>query len=163
MNKFLILIVAITFNCCSPQKDASLYYKTGYDYIASLPVIKDYGLIVSDRIVHIDMSNFYEELGDGGNEKTLLLKLDSLDSKRKNVNSILPELQGLPSDTSSKYTLFFSEIIDNILLAEVIENNGLKNASHERLTAFNKSMVYLIIFDKKNQIKKVFKKEIQYD
>lgn len=160
MNKALIIITVVILNSCIEQKN--VYYKSAYSYLVDLPEFKKNGLTVSDTIVHLNLSIFFEELSKG-DTKAMFLKLDSLDKSNSFNNYIIPELNSLPSDTSSKYTLFFSKIIDNFLEAEIVQSNGQKGAGHERMTAFNKSRVFLFIFDKQKQISKVFYKEVQYD
>lgn len=162
MNKLLIFITVILNSNCTAQNNINVYYKSAYDYLKELPEINKNRLNISDTIVHIDISNFYEELSTGNNKESMLIKLDSMDRNRNIGKYTLPELRNLPSDTTSIYTLFFSEIIDDKLLAEIVENKGLKKTSYERLTTFNKSKVFLFVFDGK-KISKVYCKKIQYD
>jgi hypothetical protein len=161
MNKLLILIIAVFFSGCMAQDNDSKYYKAAYDYLRELPEIQESGMIVSDTTVQIELSTFYEELSTGNAEATLF-RLDSLDRTRGLKQSALSEFYNLLSDTTSEYTVFFSEIIDNKLLAEIVKNKGIKNASHERLTTFNKSKVFLFIFNEQ-KLSKVYSKEIQYE
>lgn len=162
MNKLFILIIVLTFNKCSAQENDNRYYKGAYDYLISLPEIGNNGLKISDTIVHIDLINFYEELSEG-NDRAMLYKLDSIDNENNNKNYYLQELNNLPSDTNSKYILFFSKIFKDILLAEIFENQGMKNTPYERLRAFNKSWVFLFKFDKNCKICNVYRKKIEYD
>lgn len=162
MKNLVILLVMLSFNSCFAQKDVDIYYKTAFDYIVSLPEFKGNGLRVSDKLVHIDISNFYEELSEG-NLEAMLFKLDSIDNERNMKKHVSPKLQDISSSKSAVHYLFFSEIIDNMLLAEVIENKGLKNPNYERLTSFNNSKVFLLIFNQNKELKKVYFKEIQYD
>lgn len=162
MKNLLIILMVLIFNSCMGQKSINTYYETAYKYLYNLPDLKGNTMYLSDTIVHINLSIFFEELSEG-NAKTVFLKLDSLDKARHTKNNFLPKLQNLTSDSTSKYTLFFSEIIDSVLLAEVVENKGLKNGNYEQLTAFNKSLIFLFLFDNKKQINKVYRKEMQYD
>lgn len=161
MIKLLIFKIILLLVSCIALDNDYMYYETAFNYLKKLPEIRNDGLKVSDSIVHIDISNFYEELSKD-NSEVMLFKLDSLDRKRNTEKYILSDLHKLPSDSSSDYTLFFSEIIENKLLAEIVKDKGLKNASYKQLTAFSKSKIFLFVFDEK-KISEVYSKEIQYD
>ena len=163
MNKLTIyILIAFSFcNCAMPKNIKP--YKIAYDYILKLPNIPEYGLKVSDTIVFIELSNFYQELSGGDHIKTLFM-LDSLDKVRYFENYIFPELHNLPANQLSRHILFFSELIDNLLLLEILENNNSSNATYEQLSTFNQSTLYLFVFDKnKRNIRNVYSKNIQYD
>lgn len=152
-------------NGCNIKTDESMdeYYNIAFNYIKDLPGLESECLYVSDTIIHLDLTNFWEDLSKGAkNKRALLFKLDSIDNSRKVDNYSLPSLRNLNTQSDCNYTIFFSEVYKNILLAEVLNNKSNLKASHYQLTAFNKSKIYLLKFNEK-KIVKVYSKELQYD
>ena len=164
MKKLIIYISLALFFCnCTTDRNVIKQYRTAYDYLLKLSDIPKDGLKVSDTIVFIELCNFYIELSDGNGMKMLFM-LDSLDRERHFENYVFTELRNLPSNQLSRYNLFFSEFIDNLLLAEILESNNTSKTTYKQLVAFNQSMLYLFVFDKnKQKINNVYSKKIQYD
>ena len=164
MKKVIIWIqIPLIFYSCSVQQKVVKPYKTAYDYILKLPNMPKDGLKISDTIVFMELCVFFQELSDG-NDKKMLFLLDSLDRERHFENYVFLELHNLPSNKLSRYNLFFSEFIDNLLLAEILVSNNTTNATYRQLATFNQSVLYLFVFDnKKREIKNVYSKKIEYD
>ena len=167
MNGFTFSLIALfVFNGCNINTNERMdeHYSIAFNYIKGLPELESKCLYVSDTIVHLDLTNFWEELSkETENKEALLFKLDSIDNSRKLDDYYMSSLRNLNEQSDCNYTLFFSEVYENILLAEVLDNKGNLNANHYQLTAFNNSKIFLFKFNEKKEIVKVYSKELQYD
>lgn len=159
MNKVFLVVLTLFGSCEINNSDS--YYKSAYEYLNSLPEFEENGLNVYDSLVHIELSYFHEELYSVYGETTII-SLDSMDGKRINSDYRQPDLPNLFQDSSSVFTVFFSEVIDNMLLTEIIINENLKNKDPDQIRAFNNSKIFLFVF-KEHEITDVYFKEIQYD
>ena len=147
------------------QDTSILYYERIYQYIKDLPEIKSSCINVSDTIVHLELTNFWEELSEGKSKSkdAIFMKLDSIDNSRMFKNYALPQLKDFERVDSCKNVLFFSKVYKNMVLAELIDNRGELSNNHDVLTSFNKSDLYLFKFDSEKKIEKVYSKQIEYD
>jgi len=161
----LLLVISMVLSGCYNAYRNNIYYKSAFNYIKELPDIKTNCLSVSDTLINLELCNFYEEISEIRNlkEKDILFILDSIDNVMSLVKYHYPLLSKFNNSDSCTNTLFFSKLIDNMLLAEVINNRGDLSANHYKLTAFNKSTIFIFIFDSEKRISKVFSKELQYD
>ena len=167
MNGFILSLIALLiFNGCNTSINESMdeYYNTAFNYIKNLSELESKCLSVSDTIVHLDLTNFWEELSEEmENKEALLFKLDSIDNSRKLNDYFMSSLRNLNAQSDCNYTLFFSEVYENILLAEALDNKGNLSANHYQLTAFNNSKIFLFKFNEKKEIVRVYSKKLQYD
>lgn len=156
-------------NSCNNTRDTSiLYYKAISEYIKELPAVKSSCVSVSDTIVHLELTNFWEELSKDTSKSNdvLFMELDSIDNSRFFENYAMPQLQSFnqkASGDSCEYTLFFSKVYNNMVMAELINNRGNMSNNHHLLTSFNKSRIFLFRFDLEKKINKVYSKELEYD
>lgn len=167
--KLLIFITLFVASCSSNKPNISnadlLKYKQAYNYIINDTVNHKQNLMVSDTIIFMESALFWEDLKTQ-NEKpeTTINRLDSIDNKRKYDNFYSSELsKTFDKNTIAEFSLYFSKVIDDRLIAEVIDNKGLFQASYNRITMFNTGRCYLFIFDARGQLKSVIKKEINYN
>ncbi len=165
---FVLLLIAIN-NCQSQDVDKMefLKYQATYNYILNLDEIKSAGrsVYVSDTIVYIDVTTFWENLISENQERNkFVFKLDSIDNVRrfKPFHSDLIRKQ-IKSNETSGFTLYFSKVYDNCLIVELIANQGNAKFGYNKITAFNKSTQFLFKFDDKNQIISVYSENMEYD
>ena len=139
-----------------------------YNYIINDSVNKGKSLIISNSLVDLNISVFYEELKQKGEDKrSVMIRLLYKIYQNVDFCSKLTFLND-KSVQYSKNILFFSPIInDSILCAELFEykRNLNKNnkTEYRHVAAFNTSYIYLFMFDKVGKIKSMFRKEMIYD
>ncbi|PWG77977.1 hypothetical protein [Pararcticibacter amylolyticus] len=159
------LLLSVSLYACAVNNrrlTTSSRYESAYNYIINDSDIKGKSVNIADSVVYIDMSIFFEELSEECNlsRDSMLRNLDSLD----NVRYFAPVKHKLEIEktrnVSSNVILYFSKVYDNLLIAELL--NGTGRYAKDRL--FQTSTRYLFVFDdKSDQIKRVYKKEVQYN
>ena len=172
MKRTLAILITLTAVGCKAQNNESvdqnaIKYQKAYEYIMATDTVEQLKqpIRVSDTLAPIQIAYFVDELkGDDTDEVKLLDSLNRLDFARNHdgiYSSVLAST--IDSDTSSTLTLYFSRIYGNRLLAELVDNRGLTQASYKRVTSFNRSLVFLFEFDESNDIAEVYRKEMQYN
>lgn len=175
MNKIiattLLSFYSIIFAQVDCEKD-SIKYSIAYNYIANNYPNGSNKIIVSDSIIDLDRFFGAKGLTDFPEEKE---KLNQYREKKNYIwfepfySSCLASMFSI-KDTAARNILFFSQIEDNILIAEVFPLFLMPNHIKKRLNIFrynevsfqNTSIYYLFIFDK-NTIEAVFRNEIERD
>jgi hypothetical protein len=140
-------------------------YKQVYDYIIKDSISLNKKIMVSDTIVFMERTLFWENLKVQGEKAEITInRIDSIDNARKYDNFYSLQLsKSFKKDTTATLNLYFSKIFKDSLVAEVIDNKGLYKASYNRVTMFNTGYCYLFTFDTNGTIKEVLIKEISYN
>lgn len=143
-------------------QEASVYFKA-FSYIQKHN--REAHLVVSDTIIHLDFSNFNEQIAKLRNQsarKTVAI-LDSIDQARENKKFAMKELADLRVHKNGPVQIvYFSDLYDNMLIGEVLEQKS-GSRSHSSQASFTQVKEYLFIFDKKFVLKKIFTAQIAYD
>jgi len=170
MIKLLLIAFVFIFNKCQDiviSEDDTFKYELAYNYVANLDVIiqTGKGIYISDTLFYFDFTNFGVHLiNEGQNQTEFVFMLDSLDSSRRSESYFVGSISDkIKSDKSSTYTLYFSKIYDNVLIVELISNNGNINQAYHQIIAYNNSTQILFKFDDENQIEDVYNISIAYD
>ncbi len=170
MIKLFLIASIFIFNKCQEidiSKDDVFKYELAYNYVVNLDVITQAGkgVYVSDTLFYFDFTNFWEHLiNEGQNQTEFVFMLDSLDSCRRSESYFAGTISDkIKSDKGSTYTLYFSKIYDNMLIVELISNNGDIDQAYHQIIAYNQSTQILFRFDDKNQIEDVHNTTIAYD
>lgn len=163
--KFLLLLILIfIISACSAQEVNDLTkYKKAYNFILS--ELGESDVSVSDTVVYIEYSNFWEELKwnyPNLEDMNLVNYLDSLDHARY-FTGFYPEkvAAGFPNNENAGYVIFFSNSYDEFLMAELFQVEG--EVSYRDYTQFNDSIIYLFVFDRSGRIVQVMKKKMTYN
>jgi len=177
MKKIFCLIL-YCFSCyivIQAQSDCgqdSIKYLIAYDYIVNDFVTKGEIVMVSDSIIDLDRYWFSEELKNFPEEQR------KMNQYRVNkgfvwsdpfysscITSMFPIKEILPNRI-----LFFSQIEDNILLADLLPLNRynpyIKQSdrfNYAKMTFQNMGRIYLFIFCGDGNLKATFSREIIYD
>ena len=156
---------------CHKQIDIDEKYKIAFDYIKSSQAKnnyfnKDYSIMVSDSVVFMEISSFFDEIkimknkNEGFDQEQLLDSLLYYDKTNYFKTFSLRGLKNLSTSNKSKLILFFSKPVGNILMAELIYNyNSFR--SYRKITTLNRSIMFLFYFDNNNNIEKVLTTEVQ--
>lgn len=167
--KPLIILALFVASCNSKAQDISnadlFKYKQAYDCISKDSINLNKKIMVSDTVVFVERVLFWENLKVQGEKAEITInRIDSIDNARKfkNFYSLLLS-RSFKKDKTATLNLYFSKIFKDSLVAEVIDNKGLCNATYSRITMFNSGYCYLFVFDKKGYIKIVLRKEISYN
>jgi hypothetical protein len=148
-------------NC---NKDSSLYLSAFY-YIIQL---ENKNIELSDSIVDIDRFYFSDLLVDFPTEKEKIKKYRSAKDFTWFNSYFCEYLHNLKcqEEFNGNNVLFFSQIEDNILIAELLPKSNKDREmrfNYEYMTFQNIGKVYLFIFDSCNNIKEMFQNNIIYD
>lgn len=170
MSRVLLIMLLFTVKSCQSQdidKKELVKYQTAYNYVMNLNENEGSGkgICVSDTLVYIDMTTFWEYLiSEKQEQKKFVITLDSIDNARrfKHFQSDLIK-KNFNSNKTSRYSLFFSKVYDNLLIAELIDNKGNANFGYNRITAFNKSKQFLFKFDGNDKIVSVYTTNMEYN
>ncbi len=151
-------------------------YETAFHYIRHDRQLRRMGLnlrdvAVFDSIVHQDLSYFSEDVGSlwGYSARHQLQLLDSLfrlkeTTYHKPYSSPLTARLTTNSGTRKGCTvILFSRLHNNLLLAQVSDNQeggpGLKNI----FSTFDQSVIYLFMFDPEGKIQRCYSHLIHYN
>jgi hypothetical protein len=150
---------------------SNLFGQNNTGYLTALKYIADdnHGkrILVSDTIIHLDFSNFWDRIDSlhAGKREALVRSLDSLDHARENQQFVLKEFKGVKFDGNGPtYVMFFSDFYEGMVIGEIMPQKNKKHPfMHNAQASFNEATQYLFIFDKKYKLKQVFKGRIAYD
>ena len=117
-------------------------------------------IIVSDTILNIDIADFSHKIAknntDTGKVLDSLINIqDNYTNYKYPVKNILKNL-----NQSGKFKFYFSKPMDDHIMVEVFKTE--KNQSHEELTFFGVSDIFLFYFKEKNIINK-YQIEMNYN
>jgi len=167
----MIFLLLLSLLACHKQIDIDEKYKIAFDYIKSSQAKnnyfnKDYSIMVSDSVVFMEISSFFDEIkimknkNEGFDQEQLLDSLLYYDKTNYFKTFSLRGLKNLSTSNKSKLILFFSKPVGNILMAELIYNyNSFR--SYRKITTLNRSIMFLFYFDNNNNIEKVLTTEVQ--
>jgi hypothetical protein len=163
LKNYFILFLCI-FSIEKSNGQQKQIYKSAFIYLQKHN--KAYQLHPADTLVKIEITDFYQELSRewGIKEERTIQILDSIGQVRICSQYGLLALKFGKLNTSHpvKY-VYFSEIFDHMLIAEVLSLTKNAKLSYRQQTQFKESKKYLFIIDKRNKFKKVFEKLIQYN
>lgn len=172
MRKFALLLLLFLCNGrihsqCVDNQDTVLY-KEAYDYIVNDSININKEIAVSDSIVDLDRDWFSHHLTDFPIEKKIL---DQYREKKKFIwleSFYSPCLASIFCKREiSKYVLFFSQIEDNMLRADLLPSKKQFNCTdiynYDKMASLTEGWIYLFIFNNDGTIKASFNNEMIYD
>ena len=142
-----------------------------------------YNVYISDEVIPINLMavassvlsiNFIEGYNDFSNYKDEQIKLidrviDSLTYKEKELNRDFvkhrnSKLKNITKNRDYKFVVYFSEIVENVLYAELFSFNPLICDNYNReCNAVGKAYCFLFVFNEENEIIETYTGEIYYD
>ncbi|RPD45932.1 hypothetical protein DNI29_17465 [Hymenobacter sediminis] len=168
LRRFLLLCL-FPLACYSqqlPNAQAQLYYQEAYRYILKSPELNELKpscIAVFDSIVSLPQSNFSEQLknhwGYVGTKKEsqLLDSLFSLDESTYHKPYYSPITANLTTASGAEkgcLVIMFSRLSNNLLLAEVSDNQEGGSGRKSVISIFDQSILYLFIFGADKKIQK---------
>lgn len=177
LQRFLLLyLFPFPLACYSqqlPDAQAQPYYQEAYRCILKSPelkVQKPSCIAVFDSIVSLHQSNFFEQLknhwGYVEKEKQLLdslLRLDESTYHKPYYSPITANLTTASGAKKGSLVIMFSHLNNNMLLAEVSDNQeggpGLKNV----ISTFDQSILYLLVFGPDGKVRKCYTQLLSYN
>ena len=170
---YVLLLICFFYNCFVIHSQSncdqdSVKYLIAYNYIINDSVNKENKMTVCDSIVDLDRFWFSRNLTDFPQEKKIL------DQYRENKKFIWFEPFYSPCLASifckkgmSKHVLFFSQIEDNMLRADLLPSKKQFNCTdiynYHKMASFTEGRIYMFIFNDDGTIKAFFNNEIIYD
>lgn len=169
--KKIILILFISYSkIIYAQSDCtqdSVLYMIAYNYIVNDSINKGKTITVSDSIVDLDRYWCSAELDSFPEEKKALKQYRE---NKKYVwfttyySQCLNTLFHHTKNISAKKVIFFSQIEDNMLLAELLPYKKQCNLfSYDEMAFLSTGQSYLFIFSKEGILKAAFSHEMIYD
>lgn len=187
----LLFLLQIS-NCSSVSNDASLY-SSARDFIVSAECSKEYALkvfntteinvYVSPELIPFNFSSIevdvirrnylegYSAFGELSGEEQSVERMvsDSLNSLNKTFQAEdklgeSPSLPLLSKGDQNNFIIFFSELKNGVLYAELIpyDSNTFKDKRRETVQ-YGKAITFLFEFDESGRIKQVFQGEVHYN
>ena len=166
----IIILSILLWNCSiKAQNDCernAVMHLAAYNYIVNDSINQNKEIVVSDSIVDLDTYWFFSKLIDFPEEKR------KLEQNRENKNYIWNEPVYSPclsslfcrKNNSAKNVIFFSQIEDNMLRADLLPHTWqLNEFRYDEMAHFTTGQIYLFIFDDDGTVKATFSSEIIYD
>ena len=170
MRWISIIWLSLVFISCKAQlineTDCDKYLKA-YNYILNADTLKKINkpISISDSIVYLELSTFYDEIQSNASNKLKILdSLNAVDTQYYFDNFYSNKVTKWNSkNKDSSLVLFFSKPNGDYLAAELFDRIHTKNISYRQAQAFNSSIVFLFQYDNSNNIINVWRKYIAYD
>lgn len=165
-----VLIAFLVVGCQAPT-DTLAIYKLAFDQIVSSQVAREYMrtrdsstfVVVSDTVVPLEYSTFFDQFSRGGSEKEKKSLLDSLLELDRASHFNPYPMKRLHSSLGAReanFTLFFSGRFKNTLLAELCYNPN-RYRSYMSAGRFSQSLLFYFEFDDANRIIRMLITEVQ--
>ena len=169
-NILLIIVLSMFISFCKSNQILQKQNKnlTAFNYIRSIELYKNGGINVVDSLMYISQMVFFDDFNNNkkGVEYNLKIidSLERVDTKYQFKNEYSISLKNIRDDrVNTKYNLYFSKPINDVLSVEIIDNSGNKENTHAFLTMFGASVIYTFVFNSENEIGEVNKKDIIYN
>lgn len=168
---FLYISVWSIVSCLAqtPDTKTCAQYKAAFDCILRDSVNQDKTIFVVDSIVDLDRHFFIAQMNEHPCEQAILEnERMRFDWAANQYSPILNRLFGDYKNVDAKIIVLFSDITDNMLVANCVNWNDNRGApvpklSVECIISFTESLNYLFLFDDSGIIKKVSRIKMQYD
>jgi len=169
----LAWVLFALFSKSQGQADDLALYKAAYTWIASSESARYYmrtcdstmSIVVSDSMVPLELTSFFDQLAIGirvEGKKALLDSLQLLDKTSWFDVTWMPALRSITNGKDGPFTLFFSRLRGNILLAELFHDPS-RRGSYRELARLSRSILFLLEFDELKRINKTLTTSPQYE
>ncbi|SNC62610.1 hypothetical protein SAMN06265337_0706 [Hymenobacter gelipurpurascens] len=178
MKRLLIFTLGIlplfSYGQTGPSTPEKLY-KTAFLHIINSPEIKEWNqpcVIVFDSLVSFPQSIFTEQLAKRWGyssyqkERLLLDSLITLEQATPHRATHFPfstNLTKLPGAEKGCLAVMFSQLDNDVLLAEVSDIEAYPLARRNIISDFDKSVLYLLFFDRDGRVQRCYTRSLSYN
>lgn len=174
---FALLLAPLLASSQPPLPAPALLYQEAFQHIKADPSFlemqgKNGCVAVFDSIVHQSQSLFLEALGkrwgyaDGRNMNQLLDSLHSFDRSSYHKPYYSPITASLTTASGAEkgcLVIMFSRLNNNMLLAEVTDNQEGGPGRKSVISTFDQSILYLLVFGPDGKIQKSYTQVLNYN
>lgn len=176
MKTFLLYLVFSILYLSSKSQDIKDYdlckYKIAFNHLLCDSISWESSIVqlnntyVSDSIASINIAFFSKELKkENETDREAFIRVSKLDEETIHKPIYSTSLSNIFQNRidSPTFIVFFSKVVDQILLCEVLPLNKYKTFSYNQNTYFNESYIFMFIFQDNDIIKKVSKVKVAYN